>query len=85
MLSRIRQSLRRAGVRATASRGLGSGKLSGRETEVLRLVGKGLTTRAIAQQLGLGVATVETQVSSAVAKLGARSRLQAALMIQEAP
>ena len=85
LLSRCRQSLRRAGVRAATGQRATTGALSAREHQVLVLVGKGLDTRAIAQQLGVGTATVETQVSSAMTKLGARSRLQAAMMLQRGP
>lgn len=88
LLARVRQSLRRAGVRSSSPRPVASqagGPLSPREREVLLMAGKGLTARAIAQQLGVGVATVETQITSAMVKLGARTRVQAALMIAEGP
>jgi DNA-binding NarL/FixJ family response regulator len=49
-----------------------------RELEVLGLVGDGLTTPAIAAELGIKTTTVESHVRSASRKLGARTRWQAA-------
>lgn len=54
-------------------------KLTPRETDVLSLVAQGRSNRQIAAQLGLGVRTVESHVSSTLAKLGLRSRTEAAL------
>jgi DNA-binding NarL/FixJ family response regulator len=53
--------------------------LTGRETDTLRLVAKGLTNRAIADDLGVSEVTVKTHVSSVLSKLGLQSRTQAAL------
>lgn len=83
LLQRVRRSLRLAGVRRTGRRSSASGPLSPREAEVIELVGKGLSTRDIAVRLGLSATTVETQITSAMNKLGARSRLQAALAYRE--
>lgn len=60
----------RSGIAATAT-------LSEREREVLALVGHGSSNKEIAVQLGIGVRTVETHVSNAMAKLRARSRTEA--------
>jgi DNA-binding CsgD family transcriptional regulator len=76
---RIGASLRAAGVHRAAARGV-AGSLSRREREVLDLVGRGLTTREIAGRLGIAGSTVETMVRSAMRRLGARTRQQAALM-----
>ncbi len=51
--------------------------LSGREQEVLRLLAKGHSNRAIARQLGLSEATIKGHVSRLLDKLNASSRLQA--------
>jgi two-component system, NarL family, response regulator DevR len=53
--------------------------LTVRETEVLRLIAQGLPNRLIASQLGLGLRTVESHVSSVLGKLGLASRTEAAL------
>jgi DNA-binding NarL/FixJ family response regulator len=50
-----------------------------RETEVLNLISRGLPNKQIASQLGLGLRTVETHVSSVLGKLGVTSRTEAAL------
>ncbi len=51
--------------------------LSDREREVLALVGQGASNKDIATQLVLGVRTIETHVSNAMAKLGVQSRTEA--------
>lgn len=53
--------------------------LTARETEVLRLLARGLPNKQIASQLGLGLRTVESHVSSVLGKLGLSSRTEAAL------
>ncbi|HZT93087.1 MAG TPA: LuxR C-terminal-related transcriptional regulator [Gaiellaceae bacterium] len=76
ILARVRRSL------AARDRGRGAAgspqELSLREQEVLELVAGGLTSGQIAERLGLARSTVETHVRGAMAKLGARTRLQAA-------
>ncbi|MFD7001033.1 LuxR C-terminal-related transcriptional regulator [Streptomyces mirabilis] len=52
----------------------------GRECEVLVLVAKGLSNRAIADQLTISERTARTHVSKLLAKLGLASRTQAALV-----
>jgi DNA-binding NarL/FixJ family response regulator len=49
------------------------GKLTDREFEVFRLLGQGLTTREIGQQLRLGTKTVETHRLHIREKLGLKS------------
>jgi DNA-binding NarL/FixJ family response regulator len=51
--------------------------LSDRERVVLELIGQGLTNKEIAGRLSIGTRTVESYVSNAMAKLGARSRAEA--------
>ena len=53
--------------------------LTERETDVLRLIGKGLSNKEIAHELGIGEKTVKTHVSAILNKLGVLSRTQAAL------
>ena len=52
--------------------------LSPREVEVLRLIVRGLTNRAIAAELFLSERTVQRHVSNIFDKLGVNSRTQAA-------
>ncbi len=53
--------------------------LTPRETEILRMVGRGMSNKRIAQQLELSELTVKTHVSNLLSKLGLASRTQAAL------
>lgn len=57
----------------------GPESLTERETEILRLLGQGLTNKDIACSLQIGEKTVKTHVSNVLAKLGLQSRTQAAL------
>lgn len=53
--------------------------LTGREIEVLALLAKGRANKEIARELRIGQQTVKTYVSNIIAKLGVRSRTEAAL------
>jgi NarL family two-component system response regulator LiaR len=53
--------------------------LTGRETEVLRLLARGRSNKEIAADLSIGEKTVKTHVSHILGKLGVSSRTQAAL------
>ena len=57
---------------AESSRRLG--ELTGRETEVLRLVARGHSNKEIAAALEISVKTVETHKANAMTKLGLRTR-----------
>jgi DNA-binding CsgD family transcriptional regulator len=81
LLGRVHRSLRAAGVRRSAPRTRTAGDLlTGRQRELLRLVGDGLTNAQIAQRLGISRHTVVSQLASSVAKLGATSRNHAAAL-----
>jgi len=54
--------------------------LTGRERDVLALVGAGLSNREIADRLHLGVTTVKTHVTSLLAKTGSANRIRLALL-----
>jgi DNA-binding CsgD family transcriptional regulator len=83
LVARSRQSLRRCGL-ALRSGGRGDGgSLSIREREVIELVGDGRTSHEIAQELGIARSTVETQIRSAMLKLGVGTRLEAAAKLRE--
>lgn len=53
--------------------------LTQRETEILKLIGRGLSNKEIALELQIGEKTVRTHVSNVLGKLNVVSRTQAAL------
>lgn len=55
-------------------RSAADGALSPRETDVLRLIAAGYTNSEVARELGIGLRTVEAHRSSALRKLGLRTR-----------
>jgi DNA-binding NarL/FixJ family response regulator len=57
--------------------------LSERELEVLNLIGRGKTNQEIAGDLCLTEGTVKNHVTKILAAIGAKNRLQAALLLQE--
>jgi len=85
----VRRILRRAGVRTrrdvttpTESPSVKS-ILTSREESVLREVAQGRTNREIATALGIAEKTVSVHVSHILAKLGCRTRTQAARFVTE--
>ena len=55
----------------------GNDGLTARETEVLRLIARGLSNPEIAGQLFISEATVKTHINNTFAKIGARHRAEA--------
>ncbi|MEV5378959.1 response regulator transcription factor [Streptomyces nondiastaticus] len=55
-------------------------RLTGREREVLAMLGEGLSNQDIAARLGIGIGTVKTHVGAILDKTGSTSRVQAALL-----
>lgn len=69
--------------RASRARALVAG-LTGRERDVLTLVGRGRSNAEIGRELGLGEGTVKTHVRHILAKLGRTNRVQAAILAHDA-
>jgi DNA-binding NarL/FixJ family response regulator len=61
------------------SRGEPDAELTGRELEILRLLGAGKSNKEIASELQISERTARTHVSNILGKLGLTSRTQAAL------
>jgi two-component system response regulator DevR len=59
--------------------------LSAQEQRILDLIGTGLTNREIAERMALAEKTVKNYVSSVLAKLGLKSRTQAAIFVTRHP
>ncbi|MBN9109064.1 MAG: response regulator transcription factor [Pseudonocardia sp.] len=79
-----RRVIARLSARPSRSAVPGLDDLTARERDVLGCLGRGLSNAAIADDLVITEATAKTHVSRVLAKLGLRSRTQAALAAQDA-
>lgn len=86
----VARRLRGSGTKGGHASGAGGdtpgdrlGRLTTRERDVLAAVARGLSNRAIADELGITERTARTHVSNILAKLGLTSRTQAALLAAE--
>ncbi|MEU8034231.1 response regulator transcription factor [Streptomyces sp. NPDC049099] len=77
----IQRMLSGGGAAAPESRVAG---LTGREREVLVMLGDGLSNPEIGRRLGIGVGTVKTHVRSILEKTGCGGRVQAGLLAHQA-
>ena len=62
----------------------GANPLTDRETDVLRAAASGLSTEEIGDKVSLSPATVRNYLSYAIAKLGARNRIDAIRIARDA-
>jgi DNA-binding NarL/FixJ family response regulator len=79
-----RRVMRRFASTAPRARPPGLDSLTEREVEVLRCLGEGLSNHQIGRKLHIGETTVKTHVSRVLTKLDLRSRVQAAILAQDA-
>ena len=88
LATKVRRRLRTLGV-ARIPRGpltetrVNPAGLTGRQVDVLRLIGQGFTNAQIAGQLVVSVRTVDSHVAAVLGKLGAASRQEAAVRAAE--
>ncbi|UNM16741.1 response regulator transcription factor [Streptomyces formicae] len=81
---RVLDTLASQAAQLTSAEAAALESLTERETEVLRLVGRGLSNAAIGAELHLTEGTVKGMVSRLLAKIGADNRVQAARLAYRA-
>ncbi|MFE9131796.1 response regulator [Streptomyces sp. NPDC007148] len=81
---RVMEQLAEHGVRLTEAEQSALAKLTEREVDVLRLIGRGLSNADIGAALHVSEGTVKGQVSRLLAKIGAANRVQAARLAYRA-
>ncbi len=74
----LRQARASLGQHRSSAAALTASPLTSRETEVAQLAARGLSDRAIADELVLSIRTVQSHLASAYRKLGITSRLELA-------
>ncbi|MYT28122.1 MULTISPECIES: response regulator transcription factor [unclassified Streptomyces] len=79
----IRRMLSGGGAGAAAPESRVAG-LTGREREVLVMLGEGISNPEIGRRLGIGVGTVKSHVRSILEKTGCGSRVQAGMLAHQA-
>jgi DNA-binding NarL/FixJ family response regulator len=70
-------------VSSIVGNGLASAGLTGRESEVLQLLGKGYCNKLIARELEIGVGTVKCHVKKVLSKLNAKARTHAVVVASQ--
>lgn len=83
-ITRRLMSVFASSARESSRRHEGIDQLTERERDVLACLGEGLSNQQIARRLRIGETTVKTHVSRVLTKLDLRSRVQAAVVAQEA-
>ncbi|WBB51573.1 response regulator transcription factor [Verrucosispora sp. WMMA2044] len=76
VLGEYRRLAAGGGHAATGARAAAAPRLTDRETEVLRLVAKGMSYRQIAERLGLSHRTVQNHVQNTLGKLQLHNRVE---------
>ncbi|MGN6162187.1 MAG: response regulator [Marmoricola sp.] len=79
-----RRLLERFSAQPPAVEPAGFSRLTDREREVLRQLGRGLSNAEIASELYIGETTVKTHVARVLMKLNLRDRVQAAIVARDA-
>jgi DNA-binding NarL/FixJ family response regulator len=74
-----------AGVDASSTVERPGSALTSRETEIVRLMGRGLSNKEIAESLGIALPTVKNHIHHVLEKLQVRTRSEAAAVVLGGP